>query len=282
MKKISIGLPVYNEEKNIRNVLKNIINQKYKNKEVIISDNLSNDNTKKICVIYSRKYKFIKYYRQKKKIDPRKNYNFVLNKAVGEYFIWQAADDLRSKNFLRENANFLNNNPLFIASTGVTVLDELEFKKKNMIDFNLNGNLYSRVNNFFSNKWVSRGVFDSLIRTKILKKFPFNSFKCYLGWDWVLIFYLILKGKINRNLKSYAYFSSKGTSFRKDTLKIQRFDKSGNDLMETIFPFKYLTKHIIFLINQNPNISLKVITFFFLITLNFISGPIMILKNKIK
>lgn len=282
MKKISIGLPVYNEEKNIINVLKNIINQKYKNKEVIISDNLSNDNTKKICEIYSRKYKFIKYYRQKKKIDPRKNYNFVLKKAGGEYFIWQAADDLRSKNFLRENANFLNNNPLFIASTGVTVLDKLEFKKKNIIDFNLNGNLYSRVNIFFSNKWVSRGVFDSLIRTKVLKKFPFNSFKCYLGWDWVLIFYLILKGKVNRNLKSYAYFSSKGTSFKKDTLKIQRFDKSGNDLMETIFPFKYLTKHIILLINQNPNISLKVITYFFLTTLNFISGPIMILKNKIK
>ena len=41
MKKISIGLPVYNEEKNIRNVLKNIINQKYKNKEIIISDNIS-------------------------------------------------------------------------------------------------------------------------------------------------------------------------------------------------------------------------------------------------
>lgn len=282
MKKISIGLPVYNEEKNIINVIKNIINQKYKNKEVIISDNLSNDNTKKICEIYSRKYKFIKYYRQKKKIDPRKNYNFVLKKAGGEYFIWQAADDLRSKNFLRENANFLNNNPLFIASTGVTVLDKLEFKKKNIIDFNLNGNLYSRVNIFFSNKWVSRGVFDSLIRTKVLKKFPFNSFKCYLGWDWVLIFYLILKGKVNRNLKSYAYFSSKGTSFKKDTLKIQRFDKSGNDLMETIFPFKYLTKHIILLINQNPNISLKVITYFFLTTLNFISGPIMILKNKIK
>jgi glycosyltransferase involved in cell wall biosynthesis len=282
MKKISIGLPVYNEEKNIINVLKNIINQKYKNKEVIISDNLSNDNTKKICEIYSRKYKFIKYYRQKKKIDPRKNYNFVLKKAGGEYFIWQAADDLRSKNFLRENANFLNNNPLFIASTGVTVLDKLEFKKKNIIDFNLNGNLYSRVNIFFSNKWVSRGVFDSLIRTKVLKKFPFNSFKCYLGWDWVLIFYLILKGKVNRNLKSYAYFSSKGTSFKKDTLKIQRFDKSGNDLMETIFPFKYLTKHIILLINQNPNITLKVITYFFLTTLNFISGPIMILKNKIK
>jgi hypothetical protein len=63
---------------------------------------------------------------------------------------------------------------------------------------------------------------------------------------------------------------------------MQRFDKSGNDLMETIFPFKYLTKHIILLINKNPNISLKVITYFFLTTLNFISGPIMILKNKIK
>ena len=282
MKKISIGLPVYNEEKNIENVLKNIINQKYKNKEIIISDNSSDDNTKIICIRYSRKYNFIKYFRQKKKIDPRKNYNFVLKKASGEYFIWQAADDLRSKNFLSQNANFLNNNLLYIASTGVTILDKLEFKKKNIIDFNLSGNLYSRVYNFFSNKWVSRGIFDSLIRTKILKKFPFNSYKCYLGWDWVLIFYLILKGKINRNKNSFAYFGSKGRSFRKDTLKIQRFDKPDNDLIETIFPFKYLTKHIIFLINQNTNIIHRIMTYFFLVTLNFISGPIMILKNKIK
>ena len=62
MKKISIGLPVYNEEKNIENVLKNIINQKYKNKEIIISDNSSDDNTKIICIRYSSKYNFIKYF----------------------------------------------------------------------------------------------------------------------------------------------------------------------------------------------------------------------------
>jgi glycosyltransferase involved in cell wall biosynthesis len=285
MKKISIGVPVYNEEKNIKKALNNIINQEYRNKEIIISDNFSSDDTRKICLIYKKKYNFIRYYRQKKAIDPRKNYNFVLNKAKGDYFIWQAADDLRSKNFLKENVNFLNNNLLYSASTGITVLDKAIFKKKYKITFELNGNVYSRICNFFFNKWVSRGIFDSLVRTKILKKFIFNNFRCYLGWDWVLIFYLILKGKINRNRNSIAYFGAKGRSFRDDSLRIQRYDKPGEDWVETIFPFKYLTMHILSLINNYPNIFLRIITYFFLIILNFISGPIMIIKhnvNKIK
>ena len=69
MNKIAIGLPIYNEEKNLDKVLKNIIRQKIKSKEVIISDNNSNDKTQEICKKYIKKYKFIKYYRQKKKID---------------------------------------------------------------------------------------------------------------------------------------------------------------------------------------------------------------------
>jgi glycosyltransferase involved in cell wall biosynthesis len=107
MNKVVIGLPVYNEEKNLNKVLKNIIKQKCIEKKVIISDNNSTDKTEEICKKYIKKYNYIKYYRQKKKIDQFKNFNFVLQKAKSKYFIWQAADDLRSKNFLVRNINFL-------------------------------------------------------------------------------------------------------------------------------------------------------------------------------
>ena len=80
MKKISIGLPVYNEEKNIKKVLNNIISQNYRNKEVIISDNCSTDHTGLICRKFTNKFKFIKYYRQKKKLYLFKNLNFLIKK----------------------------------------------------------------------------------------------------------------------------------------------------------------------------------------------------------
>ena len=76
MKKIAIGIPIYNEEKNLHKVLENVLLQKYADKEVIISDNNSSDKSEEICKQYVKKYKFIKYYRQKKTIDIFKNYNF--------------------------------------------------------------------------------------------------------------------------------------------------------------------------------------------------------------
>ena len=63
---ISIGVPVYNEEKNISKCLKNILSQSYKNIEVIISDNNSKDNTLKICKKFKKKDKIIKIIINKK------------------------------------------------------------------------------------------------------------------------------------------------------------------------------------------------------------------------
>ena len=44
--KVSIGLPVYNGEKYLEEAINSILNQDYKNLELIISDNASTDNTK--------------------------------------------------------------------------------------------------------------------------------------------------------------------------------------------------------------------------------------------
>jgi glycosyltransferase involved in cell wall biosynthesis len=277
MNKIAIGLPIYNEEKNLDKVLKNIIRQKIKSKEVIISDNNSNDKTQEICKKYTKKYKFIKYYRQKKTIDIFKNYNFVLQKAKSKYFIWQAADDLRSRNFLIRNINFLDSNPSFVASTGISVLDKVKFSN-NIISFNLSGNIYKRLFNFFRYKWLSRGIFDSVVRLDVLKKFPFNNFKNYFARDWTIIMFLLGQGQINRDRISRAYFGSKGLSFKPHTLKIQRFSDKKYNYIEAIFPFFYFTKHSIFLY-KNYNVFIKLFLFFNLFVLNFISGFKLVLKN---
>ena len=84
---VSIGMPTYNGSKYIRQALVSLINQSYRNFELIISDNASTDNTEAICKEYRRRDKRIKYIRQKKNIGPINNFNFVLKEAKGEYCV---------------------------------------------------------------------------------------------------------------------------------------------------------------------------------------------------
>jgi glycosyltransferase involved in cell wall biosynthesis len=111
-KKVSIGLPLYNAEIYIKKVLNNIIKQKYPNKEIIISDSFSQDRTESICKIYASKYKFIKYFRHKKKIDIFKNFNFVMQKSKGEYFTGKTPQDLPSQTLIKIKVQQSSNSAL--------------------------------------------------------------------------------------------------------------------------------------------------------------------------
>ena len=62
--KVSIGLPVYNGERFIRNSIDSILSQTFTDFELIISDNASTDATKYICEEYAIKDKRIRYIRQ--------------------------------------------------------------------------------------------------------------------------------------------------------------------------------------------------------------------------
>ena len=52
---ISVIVPVYNVEKYIRECLDSIVNQTYKNLQIILVDDGSTDNSGKICDEFARK-----------------------------------------------------------------------------------------------------------------------------------------------------------------------------------------------------------------------------------
>ncbi len=58
---LTIGFPVFNEEKLINKALTSIFSQTYRNFNLYISDNASSDNTYKICKIWQKKKKILKY-----------------------------------------------------------------------------------------------------------------------------------------------------------------------------------------------------------------------------
>lgn len=105
--KISIGMPLYNAELFIRKSLDSILEQTFRDFELIISDNASTDSTSVICEEYSKKDKRIRYIRQKKNMGVFWNFNFVLQEAKYDYFVWIAHDDFWHPDFLKKNIEIL-------------------------------------------------------------------------------------------------------------------------------------------------------------------------------
>ena len=101
--KVSIGMPVYNGEKYLRESLDALVSQSFIDFELIISDNASKDGTSDICIEYSEKDNRINYFRQPVNISGWENFKYVLNEAQGDYFMWSAANDLRSLDFIELN-----------------------------------------------------------------------------------------------------------------------------------------------------------------------------------
>jgi glycosyltransferase involved in cell wall biosynthesis len=99
---VSIGMPVYNGEEYIREALDSLLAQTFTDFELIISDNCSTDKTQEICNEYSTRDSRIIYIRQDMNIGPAANFEFVLQKSSGKYFMWAAHDDRWKCTFLEK------------------------------------------------------------------------------------------------------------------------------------------------------------------------------------
>ena len=166
---VSIGMPVYNGEPFIREALDSLLAQTFIDFELIISDNASTDGTKAICLEYVAKDSRIRYLRQTENRGMLANYHFVLEKAVGEYFMWAAADDLQTPDFMELLVTALDENPSFVCMmTDVTKIRD--FIKNNNLTTNL-GDI--RINDVKEN-W-------SKCRKQFFKNPPGNIFFCIYG-----------------------------------------------------------------------------------------------------
>lgn len=101
--KVSIGMPVYNGGDLISYAISSLLAQTYSDFELIISDNCSEDRTSIICKAFAEKDNRIRYYRQSQNIGAAPNFEFVLTKATGEFFMWAAHDDLWTPGYLQSS-----------------------------------------------------------------------------------------------------------------------------------------------------------------------------------
>jgi len=108
---VSIGMPVRNGEKYLRQALNSLLAQDFTDFELIISDNASTDETWGICQQYAAKESRIRLYRNEEDLGPSYNLHRVLELSSGEYFMWGSHDDLWRPHFISELVGLLEETP---------------------------------------------------------------------------------------------------------------------------------------------------------------------------
>lgn len=126
----SIAIPTYNRADKLKIALKQLLAQDFKNFEIVISDNCSTDDTRK--VVNSFKSSKIRYFRNDINIDVLPNVRKAIQLSEGEYIFLHGDDDfLLKKNALskvyriikKTNAGYIRLNYLSISPDSNHVFD---------------------------------------------------------------------------------------------------------------------------------------------------------------
>ncbi len=194
---VSIGVPVFNGGGLLIEALEQIINQYYRNIEIIISDNNSSDNTHEICQKYLTIDNRIRYYRQPKTITAAMNFRFVFEKSKGEYFMWAAYDDRRSLNYVDVLVHKIIQTPAasVVFSEVVKFSDHMRWNEFPVLNYPFQcdekDNLWHRIRQYIHcGPWHIYGLYPRYILNEYY--WPDHDY----GPDQPLIFYLPTRGNI--------------------------------------------------------------------------------------
>ncbi|MCX8015708.1 MAG: glycosyltransferase family 2 protein [Patescibacteria group bacterium] len=109
--RFSIITPTFNRADIIKNAIESIISQTFINWEMLIIDDASNDNTKKIVEEYIAIDNRIKYFSFLKNVGPNIARNFGILRASGEWLVFLDSDDSLMADALKIINQYINKFP---------------------------------------------------------------------------------------------------------------------------------------------------------------------------
>ena len=112
---ISIILPVHNSSQHLRECVRSLLSQSYKNIEILAIDDDSKDGSYKILREFTRKDKRFKVKRNVKRYGIGITLNRLIKKAKGEFIAFMDAEDVSTKDRLKKQLLYLKSNPQVVA-----------------------------------------------------------------------------------------------------------------------------------------------------------------------
>jgi glycosyltransferase involved in cell wall biosynthesis len=121
----SLGMPVYNGERYIREAIQSALAQSLGDIELVISDNASTDGTERICREFAAADSRVRYFRNTSNVGAHPNFNLAFDRSRGKYFKWLAHDDLLHPGYLKQCVAVLDADPsIVLCQTDLACIDE--------------------------------------------------------------------------------------------------------------------------------------------------------------
>ncbi len=204
MNQVTIGIPLYNEEKYIEAAVRSAVNQCSK---LIISDNCSTDSSENICRQLSKEFPNISYIKQPENLGAVGNFKYLLDSVETKYFMWLGAHDAIPQDYVIKllmtlesegNAVLAYGNSLHIDTNNQPIrLYEYDFAKE-LISNNPKSRLLAIISQLDDCSMIH-----GLFVTKVLQQ-SWGDIN-YLGGDHVLLAKIALLGKMILNPQTQLY-----------------------------------------------------------------------------
>lgn len=238
---VSILIVAYNAEKFISQTIKSCLDQSYKNIEVLVLDNASNDKTLEVLSNFNDKR--IKIFKKNTNSGPYAGLNFLLDQARGEYAAVQDHDDIWFPEKIKKQVNFLEENQKVVAcgtetfyyyeKRGMLLLDNCQ----GFVDFVNHTSLIFRNKGFrYNTEYV---LADEYFEKKVLK----NNGKIFCINEPLTIHRIRNDG----NNLSHKRFSFTHKNL-KDFFEINSFEIKSFLYLAGLFAMKYFPEKIIWLV----------------------------------
>lgn len=203
---VSIGMAVYNGQKTLYKSLSTLVNQKYRNIEISIYDDCSNDKSVEIANDFCKKYSFVNLKINSRNIGSHGNIQQAIVNAKGKYFLYASQDDFWDKDFIEVLVSKLQQNTLASAAMSATkIIDEngKEIEVQRLYESSLpeNNSNFSFLLSILTKK--SKGqrrvknnhFIHGIVKTSFIKEAFTTSSKVLLT-ERVVVFQLALMGEI--------------------------------------------------------------------------------------
>ncbi len=164
---VSVVIPAYNVEKTVKETLESVVNQIYKNLEVIVVDDGSTDSTFTIVREFAKHYSNIRVFSKNNEgLPATRNYGFQF--VSGEYLLFLDADDKLDITYVSSCIEqFHNNNQLDIVYTQTQfferetgILDVIAYSKQAI----LRTNCFTATAMMKSENFKSIGLYDTNLK----------------------------------------------------------------------------------------------------------------------
>ena len=211
---VSVLLSTYNSEETLGESIDSLLNQTYKNLEILISDDGSIDSTIEICKKFQLKDERILLFSNKKNIGLTKSLNNLAQKASGSLIARHDADDISLPDRIEEQIQFMNKKRLDAVTTRSLV--KQNNKKRPGISFYIPDKLLINRKNPFIHGTL-------IIKKNVFQEIGYYDERFYFAQDYKLFYDLLNNGYKVRTLNKALYILNTENNISSENLERQNY-----------------------------------------------------------